>query len=557
MRNARNVILVSLATTALLIVTEPGMSVVWDEGYTLGRIQRVRLWFSAMINPEAFARDWQPPLVELVQQQGLSAPSASQVSSRSELLFNPRVIGWFWPFAREEPHGHPPFYALVGLIGDLLTPWREPLGRARLGTILFHGLAAGFLWYSISRRYGPSAAVIVCLAWSLSPHVFALAHYATYDSLLNSLWIMGILASAEAFEASSKKSVRRFDVIAGLILGAAMATKLTGWFLVLPMSLPVLLSRFSKGRLRGLILSLTVALFSVYFWNPSWWSEPVSGPIRFFESNLNRARTIPIETLYLGKVYKTPAESLPWSNTLVLTVMATPVMLLAFAVSGLISLLRANHFRNFSLMVLVGWLIPMILRALPHTPGHDGTRQLIAALGCSCLLAGIGAGWLNQIRPKLLKWMGIGLGVELIGSLLLFYPVPLSYFSPVVGSLPGASRLGMEPTYYWDSLTKEALVWINSHSEDGDKIAFAGTPTSFLYLNQVGELRPPVDPRVPGSYRWFVLQNRPGNLGERERMVVQDLKPAYTYSKMGVWLVAVYDMDEVQRLWNRMSERQK
>ena len=39
-----------------------------------------------------------------------------------KLLFDRDVLAWFWPFAREEPHGHPPFYALLGLIGDFAGP---------------------------------------------------------------------------------------------------------------------------------------------------------------------------------------------------------------------------------------------------------------------------------------------------------------------------------------------------------------------------------------------------------------------------------------------------
>lgn len=557
MRVARSVFLVGMASIALLIVTEPGMSIVWDEGYTLGRIQRVRFWFQAVADPQEFARNWSPPQLELVQQQGFPAPSANQVATRWNLLFNPRVVGWFWPFAREEPHGHPPFYALVGLLGDGLTPWREPLGRARLGTILFHGLACSFIFYSLNKRMGLFPALVACSAWSFSPHVFALAHYATYDGLLNSLWVMGLLASAEALQATHLRTARKFDVLAGLILGAAMATKLSGWFLVFPLALSILLSGFAWQRIKGFALSLFLAMLSVYLWNPSWWCEPVSGPIRFFRSNLNRAQTIPIETLYMGRVYKTPAESLPWSNTLVLSLMATPVFVLVCIVVGLAEVARKSPNRSFGLIIASGWLIPMALRAMPHTPGHDGTRQLITALGTSCLIAGMGLSRIFQCKPILGKLLGVCSITELCLSVAIFQPVPLSYFSPLVGSLPGANRLGMESTYYWDGLTEPVLNWINENSTSGDKIAFVGTPSSFVYLNQTGQLKPSVDPRSPGRFRWLVVQNRPGNFQKRDWAIVRALKPAYTYSKLGVWLVAVYDMDEVQQLWATTPELQR
>ena len=45
-------------------------------------------------------------------------------------------------------------------------------------------------------------------------------------------------------------------------------------------------------------------------------------------------------------------------------------------------------------------------------------------------------------------------------SIAVMMPVPLSYFSPLVGGLPGATKLGMEPTYYWDALSPEARRWL-------------------------------------------------------------------------------------------------
>ena len=67
-------------------------------------------------------------------------------------------------------------------------------------------------------------------------------------------------------------------------------------------------------------------------------------------------------------------------------------------------------------------------------------------------------------------------------------PVPLSYYSPLVGGLPGAARMGMEPTYYWDALQPEVLEWLNSHTSTGQKVMFARYPTSWLYLQADEEI---------------------------------------------------------------------
>ncbi len=535
-----------------MVLTEPNLAIVWDEGYTLGRVERVRLWFSAMADPAGFARTWTPPQIELVQQQGLRPPAPNQLASRWNLLFDSRVIGWFWPFAREEPHGHPPFYAWIALAGDVVTPWREPLARARFGTMAMHALAAAFVYLAIARRFGTVAGLVSATCWATSPQVFGLGHYATYDGLLNSLWILGTLAAIEATarSAEGRKSTSLW-IVTGLILGAAMSTKLSGYFLAVPIAATVAISGFRRADFCGLILSGIVAVVAVYAINPSWWCEPVEGPIRFFRSNLTRSQTIKIETLYLGKVYVTPSDSLPWSNTLVLTAMTMPVLTLAAGALGLVSGVRSTSNRRFIAILAVAWAVPTGLRAMPHTPGHDGVRQFVAGLGLLTVLAGVGVGSFVPRWPKPARLAAAVIAGESVIAIALAMPVPLSYFSPAVGGLPGAAKLGMEPTYYWDGLTHETLDWLNRNTPPDRKIAFVGFPTSFLYLNRTGQLRPDVNPLTPGVFRWLVMQNRPGNWTERDRAVVHDLKPAYVYEKSGVWLTAVYDMDEVLKAWKK------
>src|SRR5262249_24615659 len=115
---------ISVASAILMLTTEPSMAIAWDEGYTLGREGRIRDWFRALGDPVRFAQTWQPPgrLEDMVPGPRTPPPGSGELASRRQLLFDPRVVEWFWPFAREEPHGHPPFYALVGLAGDILAP---------------------------------------------------------------------------------------------------------------------------------------------------------------------------------------------------------------------------------------------------------------------------------------------------------------------------------------------------------------------------------------------------------------------------------------------------
>ncbi|MGC8641456.1 MAG: glycosyltransferase family 39 protein [Isosphaeraceae bacterium] len=543
-------VLVGLAALAVLLASEPRLAMVWDEGYTLGREARLRTWFRALRDPAAFAVSWQPPALELVQQVGTPPPRREQVDSRAKLIFDPQVVAYFWPFAREEPHGHPPFYAMLGLLGDLLAPGWQELPRARLGPMLLFSLTAGFLWMFLAERWGYWAAVGGVAAWIFQPRLFGHAHYAAYDAVLTSLWVLSIVAFARAIEVSAnpRRDIVGWLAIVGfaLALGAALATKLTGWFLPVPYLLWTAWTRDRRAT-RVLLFSLPLACLVLLLLNPPWWTEPVAGLWRFWRSNLTRGRTQPIPVEFLGTIYQTPNESLPWYNTLVWTGMVTPVGFLLLALAGMVRVIRCRRTEPLGLLILCHWLLLIVLRALPHTPGHDGVRMFLPAFGMLALLAGLGG-------RQLWDWLGRGARVAVVAavtegvlSVLVMMPVPLSYFSPLVGGLPGAASLGMEPTYYWDALDGEARAWLRSHTGPSQTIQFATFPTSWFYLRLIGEL-----PRVcsrfdPGRPVWYVVQNRPGAWLPVDRRLVELSTPAFEVRKLGVPLVWVFPYIETER----------
>ena len=182
----------------------------------------------------------------------------------------------------------------------------------------------------------------------------------------------------------------------------------------------------------------------------------------------------------------------------------------------------------------------MLLRALPHVPGHDGVRLFLPAFAVIALLVGLGVSSLSERWRPGAKWvLGAAIAEGLI-SLIVMMPVPLSYFSPLVGGLPGATGLGMEPTYYWDALDEEARSWLRDHTGAGETIRFATLPTSWLYLRQVGQLPRRLDGFDPGHPAWYVLQNRPGAWSPTDQARVRRSEPAFTVRKLGIPLIWIF-----------------
>jgi 4-amino-4-deoxy-L-arabinose transferase-like glycosyltransferase len=508
-----------------LIATSPSIAIVWDEGYTLGREERVRQWFAAMRDPSGFAARWSPPtpLERLLQPDQERVPRRDEIDTRSKLI-RPPAVRWFWPFARAEPHGHPPFYAMVGMLGDVLAPasW-TPLDRARLGPILLFSLAGGAVVAFFARRYGGWPALATLAGWALSPRLFAHAHYAHYDVVLTSLWVLAVLAFWKAVEPGPSSRLRPAWIVAlGACVGLAMATKLTGWFIPLP--LLAWAAVWGRNRRVGLTLALGGLVAVAVLWAavPTWWTSPIAGVEAFLRSNLGRARSTHIPTLFLGHTYITPQESLPPYNTVVLTLMTTPVFLLLLGAGGLVAAVRHRAVDGLGPLVALSWLFVMALRSLPGAPGHDGVRQFLPAFGFAALLAGLGAAEAIRRRPRIGPWLVGAAVAEGLVSVAVMMPVPDSYYSPLVGGLPGATALGMEPTYYWDALTPDARRWLAQHTPPGRSVLFANNPTSWLDLRQTGALAVPVAGLEPdaGPPAFYVVQNRPGMWSRLDRRLI-------------------------------------
>jgi hypothetical protein len=421
--------------------------------------------------------------------------------------------------------------------------------------MLVFSLTAGALCLFVTRRWGVWPGVLAAGAWVFQPNLFGHGHYATYDALLSSLWVGSILTFAAAVERPVQERRPRWGwaIVFGLLVACAADTKFTGWLLPLPFLAWSVLYRNRRGFLT-LLVGLGVGLVLLYALNPPWWYEPLAGVERFLRSNLTRGQSRRIPVLFLGQVYSTPDGSLPWYNTLIWTLFVVPVGFLGLALAGVCRALGRARSEPFGVLAIGHWGFLLILRALPHTPGHDGVRQFLPAFGVLALVAGLGAAWVCDRFTRAAKPLILAALVEGALSVALLMPVPLSYYSPLVGGLPGATRLGMEPTYYWDALTDDALDWLNAHP--AGKVWFATYPTSWLYLRDTGRLRTPLLlPTEPGAVAWYVLQNRPGEFRPQQRLLAERGRPAYVVQKQGVALLWIFPYSEVERLNSGVGRR--
>ena len=367
----------------------------------------------------------------------------------------------------------------------------------------------------------------------------------------------------------------------GLALGMTMSCKATGWLAPLPFLLWAVI--YSRPILRRTVfISLPVALLTFVVLNPPLWSNPISGLMTFLQLNFNRAANpgLNVATQFFGQLYDLH-HSLPWYNTLVWTAITVPVGLLALATVGIVSVCRVGRAERappmnnggarrptptmhawcpvgarrpplqstLGILILLDWLTLIVVRALPGMPPHDAERLILPSFAFLALLCGIGChlvwhgSWLGSNstnphpQPRPLRGarrkrargalvLAIYLGSAT--SLVWYAPQWLSYYNLLVGGLPGATAVGMEPTYYWDGLDGDVLAWLHEHTADDEKIHFAAAPEDNLALmHRWGMLRRGTRADDPGVFRWVVVQRRPSGLQPPEARLVAHATPAY------------------------------
>ena len=456
-----------------------------------------------------------------------------------------------WPYTTVR-EGHPPLAGFLIAMGSRFAPpWFDPLTRARFGPILLFSLAAGAMFYRLERDYRVPAVSIMAVAVLVTmPRVFAHAHYATLDGPLTACWVIAWAAFSPA--ARDWKWIAPF----GLALGLALSAKFTGWLVVVPLAAWTLLYR-DRGAARAIAIGVPIALAVFVAANPPLWEHPLAGLRTFFDLNLHRAERPEhnITTWFFGRMYDLH-HPLPWYNTLVWTVVTvTPIVVLLGAV-GVVASLRRWRSDQASMLLVLNWATLLVVRALPLAPPHDAERLILPSFAFFAALVGVGIGR-GLYRDTLLLpekipaqgWAKVAMAIALAAATwdtFSYFPHNLSYYSRIVGGLRGAVALGLEPTYYWDALDREALKWLEEHTDRDEKVAFAAGPRDNLALLKRWGMLARL-PGEPGRFRWYVIQRRPSAWQPVDRRLIEQEQPAYQRTLGSVPLLDVYAFEKYEK----------
>jgi 4-amino-4-deoxy-L-arabinose transferase-like glycosyltransferase len=511
---------VTLAVAALvfgvLANTSDRLPMAWDEGDALHRSELVY--------------DWCVP------------PEPAKLSAEQ--------IRRAWRFTTVG-EGHPALLGWVDAIsGAIAEHYFSPLTAYRAGTMLLFAIALASAFFRLWNDYTFSVALTAVVAALIMPRLFAHAHFALFDSLVTSGWLL----AWATFQPALKHWFYR--PLWGLALGLTLSAKFTGWLAPIPFVLWMVIYR-DRRAMKTLAIGLPLAVVTFWALNPPLWHDPLLGFQKFFDLNLHRADRPEhnISTQFAGRMYNLDYP-LPWYNTLVWTAITILPVPLLLGVTGIVKSLRRWRSDPMAVLLVLNWATLIVVRALPWAPPHDAERLILPSFAFFALLIAVGTGRLLYRESLTLpdkicaqRWVFVVLAIALlngVGTMFRFAPQWLSYYSPLVGGLRGAVALGFEPTYYWDSFDDEVVTWLNNNTEPNEKVVFSHfSRSNRAWLFWWDKFR--FQQRFPYTNRWYVLQRRPSASDDVDDWLLANATPAFEKQLHGTPLLEVYDYADYLR----------
>ena len=454
-------------------------------------------------------------------------------------------------------HEHPPLAKLtMGLVRKTMNGIAGT-GRAipasRMSTAWFFAALMVGVYLFAADSFGEAADVLSCACLMLMPRVFGHAHLAVLDIPMACMWLWTTYAFVRGIES------RGWSIAAGVLFGLALLTKFDAIFIPLPLATWGVVFHGRKS-LRNLLAMAVIGPLVFFAGWPWLWIAPVKHIGGYVADKLGRtggdAWIVP--SCYFGKLYVDSYP--PWHYPLVMTAITIPLGVLLAIVLGCVEAARKIKRPSQHALFLISAGVILLLFSMPNVPRYDGVRLFLSLFPLLAMLGGVGLAW---VLSKLPQKGAILFAVAFIFSqaipLATMAPCHLSYYSRLVGGTSGAVKLGMEPTYWGDSVTWEAFDWLYNQHPFGPRARVAFFPMSEFIAGGYDEAAREFKGGL-FSYDYYVDDNRfrivkfddqwdYAVLFARQSMIGNDpaakalwesAQPVWTFSRGGVDLCRIY-----------------
>ncbi len=423
------------AYAGVLAITAPDMGYVRDEGYYFKAAEEYGRWWDVLF------------------------------SKRFTEAFSSNEIQRNFSYNTEHP-------ALVKLTQSVTfrvfhqwTGWASPGQSFRITGFLFAALGL-LATYGLGRAlFGPWTGLLGAALLASIPRYFYDAHLACFDVPMTAMWALGLWTFWRGFTATDLKP----SIIAGLVFGLGLATKLNAFFLPVVYVLVWLRTlhfsnfgwRVGPSGGRDLALPpippalLACALLGPLVFLAHWpwlWHETFQRIGFYIGFHLNHEH-YPIR--YFGRVLVKPPFPIhfPW----VMTFFTLPAPLFFLGALGLLRKTKQawQDRHGPHLLLVVATVLPILMISLPSTPIFGGVKHWYNAMPTWCLLAAetvaLTVAYLAERwpKPQVLAFAAtlLVLAPGLLG-IRSSHPDGIGFYNELAGGYRGGAALGMQRSFW-------------------------------------------------------------------------------------------------------------
>lgn len=526
-------ILLSIFVFVLLLVTAPDIGLTWDEPTYIAAARSYTGWYG-------------------------------QVLTNPKEAFSEEAITTAWKINNE----HPPLDKIwSGMIWNVARNFTTDLTAHRMGNMILAAIMAGLLYLLIHDAYGQVAGLAAVVALLTMPRFFFHAHLAALDVPA----AVSVFIVTFVFWKTLEHKKWTWGLLLGLLWGLALATKINAVFVPVTLGLWWLIFRRElRLFVRLIIMGLTVipVFFAAWPWLYFQTIERLVAYIKFVTTDHFK-----IGQYYLGEFYMPP----PWHFGFVMLWAVLPLGLTILYFVGIIRAGTGKQDGGLGWLLFLSALTPILAISTGKSMVYDNERLIMVSFPFLAGLAGAGFGWVVSGLGKLsARWSSpiVSRGGVVILMMLAFvpqlvtmmglYPHYLSYYGESVGGLAGATRLGLETTYWCETYTM-ALSILNEQAKPNDRIwSDPWSHDVLIYYQTQGYLRedlvilapmavtsifgsdvPPPKALSMKSADWYIVQHRQSTLGfEGENnpifKTLSHKEAVYEYSFDGVLIFTLY-----------------
>ncbi|MBC7232623.1 MAG: glycosyltransferase family 39 protein [Chloroflexi bacterium] len=518
-------LILAACTMAAVIGTVHDVGVTWDEPLYMKAARGYMSWLG-LLKQGMWQRDLREPFSDtLIVRWWMQHPTLELHPPLGKFL-----SGLTWA-------------ALRGVLGDITAQ--------RVSNALLFSFLVALVFWMVAGAYGTASGVFAALSLVLMPRMFFHAHLANIDTTVAITWF---LAMYLFWKYESGRGWRPI-LLTGAAFGLALGTKLNA--IVMPLVWGIWWLLFDRNwRTLGRLIVMSAIGVGVFTAIWPWLYHDTVNRLLYYFFMASRFKDRP--QFYLGQ---TPPH-VPWHYPFVITLAVVPLVITVMYLLGVIQVLRKRSDRTGWLLFLNA-LVPLLIAATPFQAVYSGERHFIPAYPYLACLAGIGfgsllnllsAGWHRFYKitdPRTMRWLfGCILALFLLPPLFSIadiHPYELSYYSELVGGLPGATRLGLETTF-WCETYRDALPYLNQNAEPWASV-WAENPFVLRLYQRYNLLREDLqimggDVVSPFTADYVVIQMHQTGFYHVPELVdmLHNHAPVYMLDYHGIPLLYVYEL---------------